>query len=119
GDLSFLNAIPAIGNKFMQAERVSPSGRKNVVQRSSRGTEVPDYTVSVWLRAGAAPDRYAPPEVGARLRTLKLASALVPLGAGPKPARPVFDRVLLLEPKAETSANVSAGDVNGDGKLDL
>jgi hypothetical protein len=57
GDLSFLNAIPAIGNKFMQAERVSPSGRKNVVQRSSRGTEVPDYTVSVWLRAGAAPDR--------------------------------------------------------------
>jgi hypothetical protein len=53
GDLSFLNAIPPVGNKFMAAERVSPSGRKNLVQRSSRGTEVPDYTVSVWLRAGA------------------------------------------------------------------
>ena len=54
-----------------------------------------------------------------RLRHLTLASALVPLTAGPKPACPVFDRVLLLEPTAETSANVSAGDVNGDGKLDL
>ena len=32
---------------------------------------------------------------------------------------PTFDRVLLLETTAETSANVSAGDVNGDGNLDL
>ncbi|HUF23142.1 MAG TPA: FG-GAP-like repeat-containing protein [Vicinamibacterales bacterium] len=32
---------------------------------------------------------------------------------------PRFDRELLLETTAETSANVSIGDVNGDGKLDL
>ena len=30
-----------------------------------------------------------------------------------------FDRVLLLEPTSETSANVSFGDVNGDGHLDV
>lgn len=32
---------------------------------------------------------------------------------------PTFDRVLLLETTAETSANVSAGDVNGDGHADI
>jgi FG-GAP-like repeat len=32
---------------------------------------------------------------------------------------PTFARVLLLESTSETSANVSAGDVNGDGFLDL
>jgi hypothetical protein len=31
------------------------------------------------------------------------------------PVLPVFDRVLLLEDKAETSAGVSVGDLNGDG----
>jgi hypothetical protein len=41
---------------------------------------------------------------------------LLALNANPDPT---FDRVLLLEPKGETSANVSAGDVNGDGLLDL
>ena len=42
------------------------------------------------------------------------------VGAGaPADTFPVFDRVLLLEPKAETSANVSIGDVNGDGRLDI
>ena len=30
-----------------------------------------------------------------------------------------FDRVILLEPTSETSANVSFGDVNGDGHLDV
>jgi hypothetical protein len=47
--------------------------------------------------------------------------------SSPSPARlapdaagyPHFDRTLLLEPTAETSANVSIGDVNGDGHLDL
>jgi len=38
--------------------------------------------------------------------------------AGPVNA-PRFDRVLLLESSSETSANVSIGDVNGDGNLDL
>jgi hypothetical protein len=32
---------------------------------------------------------------------------------------PNFDRVLLLESTSETSANVSVGDVNGDGRLDI
>src|SRR5215218_9592092 len=32
---------------------------------------------------------------------------------------PTFDRVLLLEPTSETSANVSIGDVNADGRLDI
>ena len=32
---------------------------------------------------------------------------------------PNFDRALLLESTAETSANVSIGDVNGDGHLDI
>jgi len=33
--------------------------------------------------------------------------------------RPRFERVLLLETTAETSANASIGDVNGDGKPDI
>jgi hypothetical protein len=32
---------------------------------------------------------------------------------------PNYDRVLLLETTSDTSANVSIGDVNGDGKLDI
>ncbi len=32
---------------------------------------------------------------------------------------PAFDRVLLLEQKSETSANVSIGDIDGDGRLDI
>jgi VCBS repeat protein/FG-GAP repeat protein len=32
---------------------------------------------------------------------------------------PTFDRALLLEQTSETSANVSIGDVDGDGKLDI
>ena len=32
---------------------------------------------------------------------------------------PAFDRVLLLEKTSETSANVSIGDVDGDGRLDI
>ena len=34
-------------------------------------------------------------------------------------ALPQFERTLLLEPASETSANVSIGDVNGDGTLDV
>ena len=37
----------------------------------------------------------------------------------PADTSPNFDRVLLLESTAETSANVSIGDVNGDGHLDI
>jgi hypothetical protein len=35
------------------------------------------------------------------------------------PTFPRYDRVLLLETTSETSANVSIGDLNGDGKLDI
>ncbi|MCH9652052.1 MAG: VCBS repeat-containing protein [Deltaproteobacteria bacterium] len=35
------------------------------------------------------------------------------------PGLPNFDRVLFLESTAETSANVSLGDLNGDGHLDI
>ncbi len=35
------------------------------------------------------------------------------------PVRRSFERVLLLEEKAETSAGVSVGDLNGDGLPDI
>src|SRR5262249_33935956 len=41
------------------------------------------------------------------------------LGLGDSQAFPRFDRTLLLETTAETSANVSIGDLNGDGNLDI
>ena len=34
-------------------------------------------------------------------------------------ALPTFERVLQLETTSDTSANVSIGDLNGDGYLDL
>ncbi len=44
-------------------------------------------------------------------------------GAPPPPAapasRPHYERTVLLESRAETSANVSIGDVNGDGNPDI
>lgn len=48
--------------------------------------------------------------------------AAVLLAQGQPASIPVvrsFDRVLLLEEKAETSAGVSVGDVNGDGLPDI
>ena len=39
--------------------------------------------------------------------------------AGEMPVLRSFDRVLLLEEKAATSASVSVGDINGDGLLDI
>ena len=42
-----------------------------------------------------------------------------PPAAAPVPALPQYDRMVLLEPTSETSANVSIGDVNGDGNPDL
>ena len=53
---------------------------------------------------------------------LLLAAAAAPHQAAtrsPQPARPSYDRVLLLEPVGETSANISFGDLNGDGHLDI
>ena len=42
-----------------------------------------------------------------------------PASRSAQEAFPNFDEVVLLEPTAETSANVSIGDVNGDGRLDI
>lgn len=57
---------------------------------------------------------------------LLLAGAAAPAaapGTGPPPARdprlPRYDRVLQLEPTGETSANISFGDLDGDGHLDI
>jgi hypothetical protein len=55
GDISFLHGIPAIGNKFMAAERVSPSGAKNLTRISPRGTASPGYTATLWLYLGEPP----------------------------------------------------------------
>jgi hypothetical protein len=41
------------------------------------------------------------------------------LGSGRGQTLPSFDRVVLLEDKGETSAGVSIGDLNGDGRPDL
>jgi hypothetical protein len=56
---------------------------------------------------------------GAALTLTALAAlAARPTVAAP-PERPVFDRSVLLETTSETSANVSIGDVNRDGHLDI
>jgi hypothetical protein len=46
------------------------------------------------------------------------ATARVGAGASPR-SLPRYDRVLLLETTSDTSANVSIGDLNGDGNLDI
>src|SRR5215213_10197442 len=38
---------------------------------------------------------------------------------GSSPRIPNFDRAIVLEGKAETTANASLGDLNGDGYLDI
>jgi len=53
GAVSFLHAIGAIGNKFQPADRVSPSGRKSVLQSSARNADVVDYTATVYFHFGA------------------------------------------------------------------
>jgi len=51
------------------------------------------------------------------LRHLALGALL--LGATSSPALPSYDRFLLLESTAETSANASFGDLDGDSHLDI
>jgi hypothetical protein len=48
-----------------------------------------------------------------------VASMWIPSHVVRQPSLPTYTRVVQLEPTADTSANVSIGDVNGDGKLDL
>jgi len=49
---------------------------------------------------------------------LSVIVGLAPPRGQPRPL-PTYTRTLQLEAGADTSANVSIGDVNGDGKLDL
>jgi len=44
---------------------------------------------------------------------------VAPRSSGTVDSLPSFNRTVLLEPTSETSANVSIGDVDGDGKLDI
>ena len=48
-----------------------------------------------------------------------LMTAIVVAQIGSADTYPTFDRVTLLEPTSETSANVSIGDLDGDGRLDI
>src|SRR3954471_141922 len=50
-----------------------------------------------------------------------LAVALLTLGESPGSGQriPSFDRAVALEGKAETTANASLGDLDGDGDLDI
>jgi hypothetical protein len=62
------------------------------------------------------------PSLLASRRLLVLAAAAAGTGAAPLPAQPArlaYDRVVPLETTSETSANVSLGDLNGDGHLDV
>jgi hypothetical protein len=62
------------------------------------------------------------PSLLASRRLLVLAAAAAGTGAAPLPAQPArlaYDRVVPLEITSETSANVSLGDLNGDGHLDV
>src|SRR5690349_13671216 len=58
-----------------------------------------------------------------RLIPLKAILAVILLalasGSGPAPKIPSFDRAVALEDKAETTANASLGDLDGDGRLDI
>jgi hypothetical protein len=50
---------------------------------------------------------------------ITLAAVNVLLDGAPAPQLLVYERVLLLETTSETSANVSFGDLDGDGHLDV
>lgn len=63
----------------------------------------------VWVTASpSAPDTQTSNELLTQLRVVTNSQSF-----------PRFDRVLLLETTSETSANVSIGDLNGDGNLDI
>lgn len=76
-----------------------------------RSTLITLVMVAALFRATGSPS--ARDEHASGSLVSQAATALDPLSL------PRFDRVLLLETTAETSANVSIGDLNGDGNLDL
>lgn len=62
---------------------------------------------------------YRHPVTAVVFPVLLLALALLPAAPPVESTPRTFDRVLLLEEKAENSAGVSVGDLNGDGLLDI
>ena len=63
--------------------------------------------------------RFKDKKVGSPAWVLLAAVLLAQAQPASTPVLRSFDRVLLLEEKAETSAGVSVGDVNGDGLPDI
>lgn len=63
--------------------------------------------------------RFRNKKVGSPAWALLAAVLLAQAHPASTPVLRSFDRVLLLEEKAETSAGVSVGDVNGDGLPDI
>ena len=63
--------------------------------------------------------RFEDKKVGSRAWVLLAVVLLAQAQPASTPVLRSFDRVLLLEEKAETSAGVSVGDINGDGLPDI
>jgi len=63
--------------------------------------------------------RFKHKKVGSRAWAVIAAVLLSQAQPASNPVLRSFDRVLLLEQKAETSAGVSVGDLNGDGLRDI